>query len=67
MLKKQGVEFVRAIQTGQITCHDARGLVIDCTGSGEGTIHGGFRTSMSWNRSWIAARTARRFPMDIPS
>jgi len=34
-------------------------------GREEEPVHGGCRTSMSWNRSWIAARTARRCHMDI--
>jgi hypothetical protein len=37
--------------TGQTRCYDAAGQL----------------TSMNWNRSWIAASTARRFPMGIPS
>ena len=33
------------LQTGQITCHDARGLMIDCTGSGQDAD---CRSGVSW-------------------
>lgn len=33
------------LQTGQITCHDAKGRRIDCTGSGQ---DGDFKNGLSW-------------------
>ena len=33
------------LQTGQITCHDARGRRIDCTGSGQDAD---FKSGLSW-------------------